>query len=185
MTRSFYIGTVCSGSLIQVYNIPKSLSGILVNQQLLSINTPQPILMTLQPYRFIPACHRLSSSQVHQMVSSPFQIQQNQMRTKRCYTSIRGALASPRQAGTAQVPMHRHMGYGPLATWKHSVSGRTRFAVLSEINSPSDSPKLDQLLSSDIRSPSVHTQSRTWVTDYLIACLPRQEGLRLYVGSNE
>ena len=49
----------------------------------------------------------------------------------------------------------------------------------------SDSPKLDQLLSSDIRSPSVHTQSRTWVTDYLIACLPLQEGLRLYVGSNE
>ena len=152
MTHSFYIGTVCSGSLIQVYNIPKSLSGILANQQLLSINTPQPILMTLQPYRFIPACHRLSSSQVHQMVSSPFQIQQNQMRTKRCYTSIRGALASPRQAGTAQVPMHRHMGYGPLATWKHSVSGRTRFAILSEINSPSDSPKLNQLLSSDLQS---------------------------------
>jgi len=42
----------------------------------------------------------------------------------------------------------------------------------------SDSPKLNQLLSSDIRSPSVHTQSRTWVTHYLIACLPLQEGLR-------
>ena len=49
----------------------------------------------------------------------------------------------------------------------------------------SDSPKLDQLLSSDIRSPSVHTQSRTWVTDNIIVCLPRQEGLRLYVRSNE
>ena len=161
----------------QVYNIPKSLSGIL-----LSINTPQPILMT---YRFIPSCHRLSSSQVHQMVSSPFQIQQKQTRTKRCCTSVRGALASPRQIGTAQVPTHRHMGYRPLSTWKNSVSGRTRFAILSEINSPSDSPKLDQLLSSDIRSSSVHTQSRTWVTDYLTACLPRQEGLRLCVGSNE
>jgi len=73
MTHSLYIGTVCSGSLIQVYNIPKSLSGIL--QQLLYINTPQPILMTLRLYHFIPPCHRLSSSQVHQMVSSPFQKQ--------------------------------------------------------------------------------------------------------------
>ena len=49
----------------------------------------------------------------------------------------------------------------------------------------SDSPKLDQLLSSDTRSLSVHTQSRTWITHYLIACLPRQEDLRLYVRSNE
>ena len=137
MTRSFYIGTVCSGSLIQVYNIPEFLSGILANQWLLSINTPQPILMILQPSRFIPSCHRLSSSQVHQMVSSPFQIQQNQMRTKRCYTSVRGALASPGQVGTAQVLTHHHMGYGLLVTWKHSVSGRMRFAVLLEINSSS------------------------------------------------
>ena len=49
----------------------------------------------------------------------------------------------------------------------------------------SDSPKLDQLLSSNIRFPSVHNQSRTWVTHYPIACLLLQEGLRLYVGSNE
>ena len=133
MTNSFYIGTVCSGS------IPKSTiflnpSGIPANQQLLSINTPQPILMTLQPYRLIPPCHRLSSSQVHQMISSPFQIQ---TRTKRCYTSVRGALAPPMQTGTTQVPTHRHMGYRPLATWKHSVSCRTRFSILSGINSPS------------------------------------------------
>ena len=59
---------------------------------------------------FIPSCHRLSSFQVHQMVSSSFQIQQKQTRTKRCYTSIRGALTYLRQVGTAQVPMHRHMG---------------------------------------------------------------------------
>ena len=116
----------------QVYNILKTLSEFLP-----SINTPQPILMTLQPYRFIPPCHRLSFSQVHQMVSSPFQIQQKQTRMKRCYTSVRGALASPMQTGTAQVPTHRHMEYGPLATWKHSVSGRTRSSILSEINSPS------------------------------------------------
>jgi len=43
--------------------------------------------------------------------------------------SVSGALASPGQVGTAQVPTHRHMGYGLLATWKHSVSGRTRFAI--------------------------------------------------------
>ena len=119
----------------QVYNIPKSLRDPRQPiAQLLSINTPQPILMTLQPYRLIPPCHRLSSSQVHQMISSPFQIQ---TRTKRCYTSVRGALAPPMQTGTTQVPTHRHMRYRPLATWKHSVSCRTRFSILSGINSPS------------------------------------------------
>ena len=142
--------------------------------------------MTLKPYRFIALCHRLSSSQVHQMISSPFQIQQKQTRTKRCYTSVRGALASPMQTGTAQVPTHRHMGYGPLATWKHSVSCRTRFAILSEINSSSS---LILPSSTSCCHPTFallqSTQSRTWVTDHLIACLPRQEGLRLYVGSNE
>ena len=180
MTHSFYIGTVCSRSLYsQVYNIPKSLSGILF-----SINTPQPILMTLQPYRFIPLCHRLSSCQVHQMVSSPFQIQQKQTRTrtKRCYTSVRGEPASPRQVDTAQVPMHRHR---PLATWFSLWSDEVYHLVWDQFTIVSDSPKLNQLLSSDIRSPSVHTQSQTWVTDYLITCLPRQEDLRLYVGSNE
>ena len=138
--------------------------------------------MTLQPYRLIPPCDRLSSSQVHQMISSPFQIQ---TRTKRCYTSVRGALAPPMQTGTTQVPMHRHMGYRPLTTWKHSVSCRTRFSILSEINSQiaSNSLKLDQFLTSNIRSPSVHTQSQTWVTDCLIAYIPHQEGLRLHVGS--
>jgi len=134
-THSFYIGTVCSGSLL--YSIPESLSGIPVNRELLCMNTPQPILMTLQHYRFSPPCHRLSSSQVHQMVFSPFQMQQKKTRTMRYYTSVRGILASPRQAGTAQVPTYRHLGYGLLVTWKHSVSGRTRFAILFEINSPS------------------------------------------------
>ena len=106
------------------------------------------------------------------MVSSPFQIQQKQTRTKRCYTSIRGALASPRQVGTAQVPMHRHR---PLATWFSLWSDEVYHLVWDQFTIVSDSSKLDQLLSSNIRSPSVHTQSRTWVTDYLIACLPRQE----------
>ena len=101
---------------------------------------------------------------------------------KRCYTSVRGALASPRQAVTARVPMHRHR---PLATWFSLWSDEVCHLVWDQFTIVSDSPKLDQLLSSNIRSPSVHTQSRTWVTDYLIAYLPLQEGLRLYVGSNE
>ena len=136
MSHSFYIGTACSGSIPKCtifLNLSQGSSSI--NSS--SINIPQPIMMTLQPYRFTPPCHRLSSFQVHQMVSSPFQVQQKQTRTKRCYTSIRGTLASPRQAKTVQEPTHRHMGYRPLATWKHSVSGRTRFSILSEIDSPS------------------------------------------------
>ncbi|KXN83547.1 WD repeat-containing protein 89 [Leucoagaricus sp. SymC.cos] len=48
------------------------------------------------------------------------------------------------------------------------------------------SDELDQRLSLDIRSPSVHTQSRTWVTDYLITCTSsKPSGLRVYAGSNE
>ena len=86
------------------------------------------------------------------------------------------------QVGTAQVPMHRHR---PLATWFSLWSDEVYHLVWDQFTIVSDSSKLDQLLSSNIRSPSVHTQSRTWVTDYLIACLPRQEDLRLYVGSNE
>jgi hypothetical protein len=38
----------------------------------------------------------------------------------------------------------------------------------------------------DIRSPSIHTQARTWVTDYLIGCHASEEsGLSVLVGSNE
>ena len=59
------------------------------------------------------------------------------------------------------------------------------YLVWDQFTIVSGSPKLDQLLSSNIRSPSVHNQSQTWVAHYLIACLPLQEGLRLYVGSNE
>ena len=78
--------------------------------------------------------------------------------------------------------MHRHR---PLATWFSLWSDEVCHLVGDQFTIVSDSPKLNQLLLPDIRSPSVHTQSQTWVTDYLIACLPRQEDLRLYVGSNE
>jgi WD repeat-containing protein 89 len=38
----------------------------------------------------------------------------------------------------------------------------------------------------DIRSPSLHTGVRTWVTDYLVGCHASEEsGLNVLVGSNE
>ncbi|KAF4602526.1 hypothetical protein EYR40_005737 [Pleurotus pulmonarius] len=53
------------------------------------------------------------------------------------------------------------------------------------------SQELDQLQNLDIRGPSVHTQKRTWVTDYLITGLCAKEhwndhsNLMIYAGSNE
>ncbi|KAJ8094499.1 hypothetical protein AAF712_013834 [Marasmius tenuissimus] len=48
------------------------------------------------------------------------------------------------------------------------------------------SAELDPLQSLDIRAPSVHTRSRTWVTDYLITCYDGKEGgLTMFMGSNE
>ncbi|KAM6495394.1 WD40-repeat-containing domain protein [Amanita muscaria] len=53
--------------------------------------------------------------------------------------------------------------------------------------------QLESLLSVDIRNPSVHDHGRTWVTDYLITCvpdtksssLPGSPNLGVFVGSNE
>ncbi|EKM82104.1 hypothetical protein AGABI1DRAFT_126452 [Agaricus bisporus var. burnettii JB137-S8] len=48
------------------------------------------------------------------------------------------------------------------------------------------SDQLDQRYSVDIRNPSVHTTTRTWVTDYLISCYPSNNGgIKVYTGSNE
>jgi len=48
------------------------------------------------------------------------------------------------------------------------------------------SDELDLKNDLDIRAPSVHTQSRTWVTDYLVGCHESEEsGLSVLVGSNE
>ncbi|KAF8632031.1 hypothetical protein AX17_004974 [Amanita inopinata Kibby_2008] len=48
---------------------------------------------------------------------------------------------------------------------------------------------LDPLLNVDIREPSIHSHGRTWVTDYLITCLPSSTSappnLGVFVGSNE
>ncbi|KAH9062019.1 WD40 repeat-like protein [Lactarius vividus] len=47
-------------------------------------------------------------------------------------------------------------------------------------------PQLDLNNDFDIRGPSVHTQTRTWVTDYLIGCHTSDDsGLSVLVGSNE
>ena len=47
-------------------------------------------------------------------------------------------------------------------------------------------PQLDLNNDLDIRDPSVHTQARTWVTDYLIGChMSDNSGLSVLVGSNE
>lgn len=49
------------------------------------------------------------------------------------------------------------------------------------------SDELDLTNDLDIRGPSVHTQARTWVTDYLIGCHASADdsGLSVLVGSNE
>jgi len=48
------------------------------------------------------------------------------------------------------------------------------------------SDELDLKNDLDIRAPSVHTQARTWVTDYFIGCHESEEsGLSVLVGSNE
>lgn len=48
--------------------------------------------------------------------------------------------------------------------------------------------QLDSLQSFDIRDPSIHTQQRSWVTDYLITChnsVNSDDKLGIFVGSNE
>jgi hypothetical protein len=48
--------------------------------------------------------------------------------------------------------------------------------------------QLDQMLSMDIRSPSLHDHGHSWVTDYLIKghCTQKAENeLGVFVGSNE
>ncbi len=65
--------------------------------------------------------------------------------------------------------------------------------VLCAYICPSHTPltQLDQLQNLDIRGPSVHTQKRTWVTDYLITSLCNKQAwndhsnLMVYAGSNE
>ncbi|KAH7931423.1 WD40 repeat-like protein [Leucogyrophana mollusca] len=74
------------------------------------------------------------------------------------------------------------------AGWVHTQSG-TRVWAASDMETFSCwSNELDPLSDLDIRSPSVHNQQRTWVTDYLIGCHNDgrlDSGLGVFVGSNE
>jgi hypothetical protein len=95
-----------------------------------------------------------------------------------------------------RIPAARGRACGPRPIWRHLACGRTRHAarcILSFCESPrrhSDGhpfpPQLDLNNDLDIRGPSVHTQARTWVTDYFIGCnVSDHSGLSVLVGSNE
>jgi len=71
-----------------------------------------------------------------------------------------------------------------FSLWSDEV--RTATAVIRKKRGFSDRVQLDLKNDLDIRAPSVHTQARTWVTDYLIGCHESEEsGLSVLVGSNE
>ena len=83
---------------------------------------------------------------------------------------------------------------GPPPIWRHLAYGRTRHAApcilstdsLDAILTGTSAPQLDLNNDLDIRGPSVHTQARTWVTDYLIGCHASDDSvLNVLVGSNE
>ena len=69
----------------------------------------------------------------------------------------------------------RGNGSGEAAIW--AASDMETFSTWSE--------EFDRLMSVDIREPSVHTQQRTWVTDYLITCDAKRGVLNVFTGSNE
>ena len=66
-------------------------------------------------------------------------------------------------------------GSGEAAIW--AASDMETFSTWSE--------ELDRLMCVDIREPSVHTQQRTWVTDYLVTCDAKRGALNVFTGSNE
>ncbi|KAI0069102.1 WD40 repeat-like protein [Artomyces pyxidatus] len=71
--------------------------------------------------------------------------------------------------------------------WVPQSGALTRVWAASDMETFSVwSEELDLANDLDIRTPSVHTQGRTWVTDYLIGSHASSEsGLSLFVGSNE
>ena len=79
---------------------------------------------------------------------------------------------------------------GRAVTWRLSAHGLMRF-VLTNVHPDFDrsdmiSLQLQIAHDLDIRVPSVHSQQRTWVTDYLIGChMSSESGLGVFVGSNE
>ena len=107
---------------------------------------------------------------------------------KPCFTSAIGAAVFLSQVGSTHLLAQ---GYGPQAIWRPSVLGPMRFPLLSaNCKAPLTyyMDQLDHLQSVDIRNPSLHTQQRTWVTDYLITCASTgntASTLGVFVGSNE
>ncbi|KAI0047278.1 WD40 repeat-like protein [Auriscalpium vulgare] len=73
------------------------------------------------------------------------------------------------------------------AGWIPRTNAEPRVWAASDMETFSAwSEELDLLSDLDIRSPSVHNQNRTWVTDYLIDCHAAcQSGLSVFTGSNE
>ncbi|KAL0572763.1 hypothetical protein V5O48_009195 [Marasmius crinis-equi] len=75
--------------------------------------------------------------------------------------------------------------------WLYAPAGSTSTASIwaaSDMETFSTwTAELDRLQSLELRAPSVHTQSRTWVTDYLIACdgSKSNDQLTMFMGSNE
>ncbi|KAF9268282.1 WD40 repeat-like protein [Marasmius fiardii PR-910] len=69
---------------------------------------------------------------------------------------------------------------------KHKVAGIWAASDMETFGTWTD--ELDPIQSLDLRAPSVHTQDRTWVTDYLITCDPNTAStshLAMFMGSNE
>ncbi|KAG7096614.1 hypothetical protein E1B28_004031 [Marasmius oreades] len=80
------------------------------------------------------------------------------------------------------------------AGWLSSTSTSNSKSKVAGIWAASDmetfstwTDELDPLQSLDLRAPSVHTQDRTWVSDYLIACdiSNNSNELMMFMGSNE
>lgn len=72
-----------------------------------------------------------------------------------------------------------------FSTWSDEVN---KCSLSGSIYCLTSLMQLDQHQSIDIRSPSVHNQRRTWVTDYLITCSSNRNTapyLGVFVGSNE
>ncbi|KAF9004783.1 WD40-repeat-containing domain protein [Cyathus striatus] len=74
------------------------------------------------------------------------------------------------------------------AGWIDASVGKARVWAASDMETFATwSDEMDQLMSLDIREPSVHT-NRTWVTDYLITChstSTSRPNPAVFVGSNE
>ncbi|KAL0949042.1 hypothetical protein HGRIS_009135 [Hohenbuehelia grisea] len=80
------------------------------------------------------------------------------------------------------------------AGWIPSRNGRNGPSVWASSDMETFSTwsnELDSLHSTDIREPAIHGAKRTWVTDYLVGCVPAsgdcgdEMSLGIYLGSNE